>query len=493
MNKRILLAGLLAIVPLEASGAGTSLDFSTYLGSNGSDNTRDVVIDSQGNIYAVGGTRSSNLPTTAGTAQPAFGGYEDAYAVKFSPQGKILWSTYLGGPELDRAYAAELDGKGGLVIAGRAGAHFPVTAGAAQTQFRGGSIVPNLYPHPQDGFVAKLNATTGKKVWATFFGAVDNHAAIVRDVAVDTVSGAIYLASSTDTGTYPSSVLQAFQRGYRGARLGGFDGVLAKLAGDGRSFAWATYVGGSLQEQPTPSVRVDSLGNPIMLIASNSTNAQTTAGVYDRTQNGGADWYLAKYSAQGPLLWATYVGGNGEEGTETHNLAVRSDGAIAIAGRTTSTNIPTAVGAFDRVLTGPAECAIAIVSGAGTNFVAGSYLGGGDAEMCEGIQVDVNLGLYVSGRTYSSNFPTTASAFQRTRPGPLSPFVAVLSPDLRALRYGSYFGGPGNATARDIAVIAPNHFVFGGEATGLGYPLASAARTAVDAKIHGFVSAITVP
>ncbi len=487
------MATLLFLAPLESMALGTTINFSTYLGSNGADTTRDIAVDAQGNVYAVGGTRSSNLPTTLGTAQPVFGGYEDAFAVKLSPQGKVLWSTYLGGPELDRAYAVELDGQGGLVIAGRAGAHFPVTAGAAQTQFRGGSTVPNIYPHPQDGFVAKLNATTGKKLWATFFGAIDHHAAIVRDVAVDRVSGAIYLAASTDTGTYPSAVLQAFQRGHRSTRLGGFDGVLAKLAANGASFAWATYVGGSREDQPTPSVRVDALGNPIYLIASNSTNAQTTPGAYDRTQNGGVDWYLAKYSAQGPMLWATYVGGNRDEGTETHNLAMRSDGAVVIAGRTASTNLPTAAGAFDRVLSGSAECAIEILSGAATNFVAGTYLGGDDAEICEGVGVDINLGVYVSGRTYSSNFPTTASAFQRTRPATLSPFVAMLSPDLRALRYGSYFGGPGNAAARDIAVHSPNHFAFGGESTGVGFPLANAARSAVDAKIHGFLTDISVP
>ncbi|HEY8119788.1 MAG TPA: hypothetical protein VII78_00590, partial [Myxococcota bacterium] len=441
---RARIAGTLAAIALFIAGPSlaATVNFSTYLGSTGPDWVRDVVYDAAGNLYAVGGSRSSNLPTTPGTAQPVFGGYEDAFVAKFSPKGKLLWATYLGGVELDRAYAVELDGNGDVVIAGRAGASFPVTAGAVQTQFKGGATSGTIYPHPQDGFVAKLRGSNGKKLWATFFGATDGHFAIVRDIAVDPVSGWIYLAASTDTGTYPSAVLSAFQRGNRKTRFGGTDGVLAQLSGDGRSLGWATYVGGSGEENPTPSVRLDAQGNPIILFASTSSDAKTTRGAFNRFFGGVSDFYLAKFAINGPLLWATFVGGSQAERVETHNLAIRTDGSIVIAGATTSTNFPTVAGAYDRSwnsTNGAADCGIAVLSPAGSALLAGTYYGGKLGDNCEGVGSDSQGNIYVSGGTASLDLPLLG-AIQTKLPSSPSPFVAVFGKDLAKLRFATYFG-----------------------------------------------------
>lgn len=480
------------------------VNFSTYLGSNDPDFVRDVAVDGSGNVYAVGGTRSSDLPTTNGTFQPTFGGYEDAFVVKFNPQGQIIWSTYLGGAELDRAYAVELDHQGNVIVAGRCGASFPVTAGAVQTVFQGGATVP-LYPHPQDGFVAKINAANGARMWATFFGATDDHASIVRDIAVDPNNGAIYLAASTNTGTYQTAaVLAAFQAGHRSMRIGGVDGVLAKLTNDGASMPWATYVGGSADDFGTPSVRIDAQGNPIVVFSSASTNAPTTAGAFQQTPGGMNDYYLAKFALDGPLIWATYVGGSLNEGTETHNLAIRTDGALVIAGSSRSTNFPTSAGAYDTSQNGnggagtgqgtnyPTDCAIAVISPAGSSLLAGTYYGGSVGEACEGIDTDSNGNVYVTGGAFSSDLPTTIGAYQTTKAASLSPFIAVFNRDLTRLRYGSFYGGSGDSIGRDIAVHSEAHFVFGGEMGG-GYPMVNAVRSSVSAgEVHGGVTDITV-
>lgn len=488
------------------SGGGTTVNFATYLGKDLHDFVRDVVVDGSGNVYAVGGAMSSDLPTTGGTFQPTFGGYEDAFVAKFGPQGNLIWSTFLGGQELDRAYAVELDHQGNVIVAGRAGEHFPVTQGALQTAFQGGGTVANVYPHPQDGFVAKLNASNGARIWATFFGATDAHFAIVRDIAVDKVNGAIYLAASTDTGSYTAPVLAAFQNGERSTRLGGTDGVLAKLSNDGASMPWATYVGGTDEDQPTPSVRIDSQGNPIVMYATFSTDAQTTLGAYDRTPGGGGnlDYYVAKFALDGPLIWATYVGGALNETTETHNLAIRSDDTLVVAGGSRSTDFPTLAGAYDRTQNGnggngtgqgtnyPTDCAIAILSANGSSLLAGTYYGGSVGEACEGVGADSNGNVYVTGGSFS-DLPTTSGAYQANRPGVVSPFVAVFNRDLTKLRYASFFGGTGDAVGRDLAVHGEGHFTFGGE-MGPGFPLRNAVRSNVSSgEKHGGVADLTVP
>lgn len=485
----------------------TTINFSTYLGQNAHDFVRDVTVDASGNVYAVGGTESNDLPTTGGAFQPNFAGVEDAFAVKFDPQGQILWATFLGGTSLDRAYAVELDAQNNVVIAGRAGAGFPVSAGALQTAFQGGTPGP-VYP-AQDAFVAKLNGSTGARMWATYFGAsIDQH--IIRDIAIDPATGFIYLAATSDAGTYTPAVAAAFLNGHNGNRFGGIDGVLAKLAGDGASLDWATFVGGSADEEGTASVRLDSQGNPIVLYQTSSTNAETTAGAYDRTPNGDTDFYVAKFASNGPLIWASYLGGSLDERTETHNLWVRADDSVIIAGASGSSGagagvkFPTTNGAYDTSHNGnggagsgagtnyPTDCVVAALAPGGGSLLAATFFGGGNGEACEGVGSDTNGNVYVAGGTFST-IPTTSGAHQTTRPGTVSPFLAVFNRDLTALRYSSYYGGSGNAVARTLAVHGEGHVVIGGE-MGAGFPLRNAARSNVAAgSLHGGVADLTIP
>lgn len=483
----------------------TTVNFSTYLGNQNHDFVRDVAVDSSGNVYAVGGAESSDLPTTNGTAQPNFGGVEDAFAVKFNAQGQILWSTFLGGASLDRAYAVELDAQNNVVIAGRAGAGFPVTPGVIQPQFQGGTP-GTVYP-AQDGFVAKLNGATGTLMWASYFGAnVDQH--IIRDIAIDRTSGFIYLAGSSDPGTFTPVVAAAFLRGHRSARFGGEDGVLAKLSGDGATLPWATFIGGSDDERGTASVLIDSQGNPVVLYSTLSTDAETTAGAFDRTSNGQSDWYVAKVSSNGPLIWASYVGGSAWEGTETHNLAIRGDDSVVIAASSGSsaasgTPFPVTAGAYDSTYNGTGgsgtgaatnyatDCAIAILAPGGGSLLAATFFGGSAGESCEGVGADSNSNVYVTGGSFSS-LATTSGAYQQNKTANLAPFVAVFNRDLTALRYGSYFGGSGDSAGRSLVVHAEGRLVIGGE-MGAGFPLRNPARSNVaSGSAHGGVADLTV-
>jgi hypothetical protein len=301
------------------------VNLGTYLGGNSWDIVRDVVYDSNNNLIIVGGTTSSNFPTSGGSVEHDFGGLEDVFVVKLNASGAVVWSTYVGGPELDRAYAVEVDSNDNVVVAGRAGANFPVTAGVVQgaADFKGG-VTNSVYPTPQDGFVAKLNGTNGALMWATFFGAAnDQPSAIVRDIAVDPANDFIYLAASTDNGgTYPPTILNALQNGEYSSQFGGIDVVIAKLSSDGTRMPWASYVGGTAFEGPTPSIRVDSQGNAVVLTSTRSIDAPTTQGAYDRTHHGGGsfDFYVAKFDPAGALIWSTFFGGAGFELIETHNL-----------------------------------------------------------------------------------------------------------------------------------------------------------------------------
>ena len=86
-----------------------------------------------------GQTRLSTLPTTPGAYQTAFGGGHDAFVTKFNPTGSgLVYSTYLGGNDLDVGYGIAVDGSGNAYVTGYTqSTNFPTTSGAYQVCFRG--------------------------------------------------------------------------------------------------------------------------------------------------------------------------------------------------------------------------------------------------------------------------------------------------------------------------------------------------------------------
>ena len=158
---------------------------------------------------------------------------------------------------------------------------------------------------------------------------------------------------------------------------------------------WATYVGGSADENAQPSVRIDSQGRPVVLFRTESSNAPTTLGAHDRQLDGLGDFYVSRYAVNGAREWATFVGGNDNEGVETHNLAIRSDDTLVIAGATRSTDFTTTVAAtYDGTYNGtggtgtgigtnyPTDCGIAILAANGSSLLGATYYGGLVGEAC---------------------------------------------------------------------------------------------------------------
>jgi hypothetical protein len=164
----ICLLALLSPAPLRAADPAYTLTFSTYFGGGEWEHARDVCADAQGNVYMVGGTFSKDFPTTPGAYDRTYnGGKCDGFIAKFSPEGRLLWYTLIGGPYYDRIYAVELDPQGNVVVAGRGGPGFPTTPGAFQPDFQGTENGPY---DMQNGFVAKLTPDGAKLLWASYVG-----------------------------------------------------------------------------------------------------------------------------------------------------------------------------------------------------------------------------------------------------------------------------------------------------------------------------------
>lgn len=459
-----------------------ALAFSTYIGGSTFEQIRDITCDKEGNIYITGGTQSWNFPTTNGAYQRVFktggtssgsGGPMDIFVVKYAPDGQMLWSTLLGGPNYDRAYAMEVDDSGYVYLGGRAGEGFPTTQGTAQPVFGGDTSGLGAYGK-QDGFVAKISPDGSRLIWATYFGRQDG--GIIRDIDIDK-KGNIYLVQPGVRGPHPHVTSGAYQTKYGGSN----DVVVAKLSSDASTVMWATYYGGSGDDGGGPSVRVDPTGAAIVVGSTTSLDLPVSTTAFDTSYNGGTnDLFVAKFSADGSsLVYGTYLGGNGNEGVETHNLGVDGQGNAYISSGTSSTNFPTTPGAFQRAFGGGGgDVFITKLSTDGRVLLGSTFVGGSLGDFPQGVYIDPSYNIIVGGNTQSLNFPVTATAFQTSNAGSGDFFVFKLAADFSAPLYSTYLGGTLADDGRTLWGDTKGNIYVAGQTLSRNWPLKNAAQPA---------------
>ena len=461
------------------------LSFSTYLSGSGRANgARAVAVDAEGNIYVSGGTSSPDFPTTPGAYSRKFDGSGksagnsgpvDAFVTKLTPDGKMIWSTLVGGPNHDRAYAIQVDREGYVYIAGRAGEGFPTTPGVVQERF-GGDTVGNVGYGKQDGFIAKLSADGSKVLWSTYLGAGDS--SFIRDMVIDE-QGNVYVSMNHLSVDSPYVTPGAFQT----TRAGDWDSLVARISSDGRRVVWASYLGGSGRDT-APSIRLDGKGHVIVSGSTTSKDFPVTGGAYQRALRGPGDAFVAKLAPDGSrLVYATYLGGSDEDGgAGKHGLDVDADGNAYVVGSTSSTDFPTTARALQAAYAGgrtgtweqTGDRFIAKVSPDGKQLLACTYLGGNARDGGEGIAVDRHGAVYLSGFTHSTDFPVTAGAMQARGAGGRDGTPFVLSADFARAVVSSYLGGRGEDNFRAIALCPDGGFMIVGETSSPDWPVLNA-------------------
>jgi hypothetical protein len=473
-----------------ASGAQPyELTFSTLFGGSASEGIRDVEADRFGNIYIAGTTRSPDFPSTAGAYDEAvdvslgktrWGYNSDIFVAKFSPAGKLVWSTVIGGPNSEEAYGLEIDSQGYVVVHGRGAVGSPVTEGVYQPQFKGcgGGDPGNPHNTAQNAYVCKLTPDGTSLVWGSFFGIDHLH----RDLALDK-NDDIYVTwgvrpdandrSHWDTWMNPAWTSKVFQP----RPLGGADCGVAKIAADGRRVLWATYLGGSDYDSIEASIDVDSEGYVYVGCQTRSQDIPTTPGAHDRTHNGGVDWYVAKLLPDGSdIVYGTYIGDEGDNWLNTHNLTVDARGNCYSSTCAFSSSFPTTPGVVQRTHAGgKVDWGIVKLSPTGA-LLAGTLLGGRGTDNPDGIRIDLQGNLCLFGQTGSADFPVSNDAFQRTKGEQDDSVIVKLSPDLDRLIYGTFLGGDGKDAGRAGCVDDAGSLIVAGSSSG-GWPLNNAFQT----------------
>lgn len=324
---------------------GNDLLYSTYLGGSFTDVAYAIALDRFDNAYITGRTESSNFPVK-NPLQPGLRGQRDAFVTKFSPDGAILFSTYLGG---EPPAPGEREEEAGYSIALDALQNIYVTGFTSSPSFPLVNPIQGAFGGVEDAFVTKLNSIGSAIIYSTFLGGTraDNG----RSVAVDGFGNA-YITGYTLSSDFPH--VNAFQQTYGGSG----DGFVTKLNGAGTALVYSTFLGGSADENagiasdvtPSCAIAVDALGQAYVTGKTTSQDFPVARPIQSGLQ-GETDAFIAKFDSAGSaLIFSTYLGSSftGLTGFEERGLdiAIDSVGGIYVTGQMLKS---------DFLTTGPAQ------------------------------------------------------------------------------------------------------------------------------------------
>jgi hypothetical protein len=387
----------------------------------------------------------------------AVGPYDHTRPLVIDPV--LVYSTYLGGSDGDEGSAIAVDSSGNAYVTGETSSTDfptvnPIQASNKATPASGNPTV----------FVTKFNSTGWALVYSTYLGGSSTDEG--RGVAVDS-SGNAYVTGTADSTDFPTvNALQATNHG-------GGDAFVAKLNATGSALVYSTYLGGTGEDSGL-GIAVDSSGNAYVTGATGSTDFPT-ANPLQATFRGAIDAFVAKLNVAGSaLVYSTFLGGT--ESDNAWGIAVDSSGNAYVTGFTDSEDFPTAnplqatCDACNSALT-IGDAFVAKLNAAGSALVYSTYLGGQGYDSGNGIAVDSSGNAYVTGTTFSIDFPT-ASPLQATKLGPGDAFVAKLNAAGSALVYSTYLGGSGNDYGYGIAVDSSGNAYVTGSTSSTNFPTA---------------------
>jgi hypothetical protein len=277
------------------SADGSSLVYSTYFAGNSNveeggccwvspfNTINSVAADANGNAYVTGATNTYNFPVTSGSYSTTNTTQQNAtvaFVSKFNSAGGLDYSTYFydsSGYTVSTA-AIAVDGSGSAYVTGSAYSDttFPVTSTSICDPGTQGSACGNA-------FVSKFNPTASALSYSTFLGA--NNDATPQSITLDANNDAYVLASASSSSFAEVNGIEAYSSQD--------DVMLVEVDPDGSSQLFATYIGGSGDDEPS-GIGVDGDGNMYIAGSSDSADLPTTQGAFQTVAGGNTDAFIAK-------------------------------------------------------------------------------------------------------------------------------------------------------------------------------------------------------
>jgi len=389
------------------------LVYSTYLGGSNSDGGLGIAVDGSGNAYVTGATSSTDFPKV-NAKYPSLWGSSDAFIFKLSGDGQtVRYSTYLGGSSEESGSSIAVDGSGNAYVTGRTfSTDFP----------KMNAIYPNLWG-PSDAFVFKLSGNGQTVLYSTYLGGANHDNG--NSIAVDG-SGNAYVTGATSSTDFPK--VNAKYPNLWGSQ----DAFVFKLSGNGQTVLYSTYLGGSSTDGGN-GIAVDGSGNAYVTGATSSTDFPKVNAKYPNLW-GSQDAFVFKLSSNGQtVLYSTYLGGSSDlEGSNA--IAVDGSGNAYVTGWTYSTDFPVVNAIYPLREEVFNDAFVLKLSSNGQTVFYSTYLGGSGEDVGNGIAVDrsgnayvTGVSYYISGFSYSSEFPTINAIYPNRRGPGGEAFIAKIS------------------------------------------------------------------
>ncbi|MCA1814360.1 MAG: SBBP repeat-containing protein [Halobacteriales archaeon] len=415
--------------------------YATYVGGtatspgypyNGADSVQGVAVDGFGSVYMTGWTGSRDFPV-ANAIQPLKAGFTDLFITKLDPFGQLVYSTYLGGSENTSGIDIAVTPLGDVTVIGSTQTgNFPVLNPIAS----GGNVLVRLDPQ-------------GQLVRSTYLGygsALSN--------GLD-AAGNIYIGGVSSSQSFPTTA-GAYRTNPNGYQMG----FVVSMTPDAGSVRWATLFGGNihtyLQEiAVTPGGEV-AMGGYTYFSYGGFPVKNATQG----SPLGDYEGFAAKLAAGGgSLVFSTFVGGYSSD--YVHAVAVDTAGDTFVAGTTESTTLPVTSGVAQPTHHGGGQDAFVAKYTSSGALAYTSFLGGSDVDIAYGLAADAAGEAFVTGTTYSINFPL-ASPYYAYHPGLTyyAPFLTKLSATGSAFLFSTLFGYYGYGYS--VVADGPGNVYFGG-------------------------------
>ena len=423
------------------------------------DGTQSLTMDAQGNLLlgTAAGTLVQHKPvlyqTIAGSRQPVEGNfrlesgnnvsfvvghYDQTASLTIDPT--LVYSSFLGGK----------DSESGNSVASDAAANLYMTGVTYSTPAGDGDVL-----------VRKISADGTTFLYTADLGGSGDD--FGNSIAVD-VNGYAYVGGRTTSTDFP--INNAFQN----KNLGVNNAFVLRLDPAGSTIVFSTYLGGSRDDRGY-SIALDTQGSVYIAGASTSSDFPTSDGAYQRSNRGGIDAFVTKFSSTGAGVYSTLLGGGSDD--RAWGVAVDQKGNAYVTGDTTSDSFPNSNAPYQHSRHGGLDAFVSQLNAEGSQLPFSTFIGGAGDDTANGVVVDLSGNIYVVGSTTSDkDFSIPGRSFNTAYNGGSSDiFVAKYSINGQSLAWTTFLGSHGGDYGNAIAVDNNGNVYVGGDTDSDQYPV----------------------